>query len=198
MSCVPVSFRFAAPALLLVAAVSLVANPARAADRFPRIGAVAEDFQLSSVQGAPTRLSDKLAAGPVVLVVLRGYPGYQCPACHKQVQELIRSAGKLESAGAQVILVYPGPSGGLADKAKEFLGRGEIPGKFTLLLDPDYAFTTAYGLRWDAPGETAYPSTFVLKPKTGEIVFAKIAREHGGRARTADVLEALKPLAPTR
>lgn len=192
MSCVPPSLRFTAPALLLLTAVSFAANPVRAADAFPRVGEMAKDFQLSSVLGKPTRLSDKLAAGPVVLVVLRGYPGYQCPACHKQVQELIQSARKLESARAQVILVYPGPSGGLADKAKEFLGRGEIPGHFTLLLDPDYAFTKAYGLRWNEAGETAYPATFVLKPKTGEIVFAKIAKEHGGRARTADVLEALK------
>jgi len=194
MSCIPTSLRFTAPALLLLAAVSFAASPAHADDAFPRVGEVAKDFQLSSVLGTPTRLSDKLAAGPVVLVVLRGYPGYQCPACHKQVQELIQSARKLESARAQVILVYPGPSGGLADKAKEFLGRGEIPGHFTLLLDPDYAFTTAYGLRWNEAGETAYPSTFVLKPKTGEIVFSRIAKEHGGRARTADVLEALKPL----
>lgn len=198
MSCVPVSLCFTAPVLLLMTAVSLVASPAWADDRFPRVGEAAKDFQLSSVGGTPTRLSEKLADGPVVLVVLRGYPGYQCPACHKQVQELIRSAAQLERARAQVILVYPGPSGGLADKAKELLGKGDIPGHFTLLLDPDYAFAKAYGLRWDEPGETAYPSTFVLKPKTGEIVFAKIAREHGGRARTTDVLEALKPLSTSK
>lgn len=198
MLCVPTSLRLTAPALFVMAAISLVASPARAGDRFPRVGETAKDFQLSSVLGTPTRLSDKFAAGPVVLVVLRGYPGYQCPACHKQVQELILSAGKLDSAQAQVLLVYPGPSKGLADKAREFQGRGEIPQHFTLLLDPDYAFTTAYGLRWDEPGETAYPSTFVLQPKTGEIVFAKIAKEHGGRARTSDVLEALKPLTRTR
>lgn len=198
MLCVPTSLRLTAPALFVMAAISLVASPARAGERIPRVGETAKDFQLSSVLGAPTRLSDKLAAGPVVLVVLRGYPGYQCPACHKQVQELILSAGRLETARAQVLLVYPGPSGGLAEKAKELLGNGEIPGHFTLLLDPDYALTTAYGLRWDEPGETAYPSTFVLEPETGEIVFAKIAKEHGGRARTSDVLEAIKPLTRTR
>ncbi len=90
---------------------ALPPNPVRAADAFPRVGEMAKDFQLSSVLGKPTRLSDKLAAGPVVLVVLRGYPGYQCPACRKQVQELIQSARKLESARAQVILCLSGPLG---------------------------------------------------------------------------------------
>jgi hypothetical protein len=43
----------------------------------------------------------------------------------------------------------------------------------------------------DAPGETAYPSTFVLDRK-GVVRFAKISRSHGDRTKSADILEELK------
>ena len=59
------------------------------------------------------------------------------------------------------------------------------------MTDPGYRFTNAYGLRWDAPKETAYPSTFVVDTK-GTIVFAKVSQSHGGRAETNVVVEALK------
>jgi len=49
----------------------------------------------------------------------------------------------------------------------------------------------AYGLRWDAPNETAYPSTFVLDRK-GVVRFANISRSHGDRTKAADIIEQLK------
>ena len=51
----------------------------------------------------------------------------------------------------------------------------------------------AYGLRWDAPSETAYPATFVID-RSGTVRFAQISRVHGGRTPAADVLAALVAL----
>jgi O-acetyl-ADP-ribose deacetylase (regulator of RNase III) len=34
-----------------------------------------------------------------------------------------------------------------------------LPSNIVLVTDPDYTVTNLYGLRWDAPHETAYPST---------------------------------------
>ena len=65
-----------------------------------------------------------------------------------------------------------------------------IPAAFRILLDPDYTFTQAYGLRWDAPKETAYPSTFVLD-RNGTVTFAQTSRAHGDRVPTDVVLKAL-------
>src|SRR5271169_1185845 len=65
-------------------------------------------------------------------------------------------------AGAQVLMVYPGPSGDLKADAAEFLQDKNWPADFRLVLDPDYSFTKTYGLRWDAPKETPYPSTFII------------------------------------
>jgi alkyl hydroperoxide reductase subunit AhpC len=52
-------------------------------------------------------------------------------------------------------------------------------------------FTNAYGLRWDAPQETAYPATFVID-RDGIVRFAQISSGHDGRALATDVLKALE------
>jgi hypothetical protein len=57
-------------------------------------------------------------------------------------------------------------------------------------MDPDYKFTNAYRLRWDAPRETAYPSTFVID-RERKVRFAKVSKTHGGRATASEVLKAL-------
>jgi peroxiredoxin Q/BCP len=89
-----------------------------------------------------------------------------------------------------VVMVYPGPSDNVQVKAKEFVTGKNLPQHFELLIDPDYVFTNAYNLRWDAPNETAYPSTFVID-RNGLITFAKISKSHGGRTTAAEVLAAL-------
>jgi len=47
-----------------------------------------------------------------------------------------------------------------------------------------------YGLRWNAKGETAYPSTFVLDDK-GVVQFSKVSESHGDRTKATEVLAAL-------
>ena len=122
--------------------------------------------------------------------MLRGFPGYQCPICSRQVGQLVEQADKFKAAGAQVVFIYPGPSSGLTGRAKEFIGEKTLPDHFQMLVDPDYKFTNAYHLRWDEPRETAYPSTFVLT-KDRKITFAKISQSHGDRTKADDVLKAL-------
>jgi peroxiredoxin len=58
------------------------------------------------------------------------------------------------------------------------------------VIDPDYTVTNLYGLRWDAPHETAYPSTFILDRK-GVIAYEKISHTHGDRLSAQDALEHL-------
>ncbi len=139
------------------------------------------------------RLSERTAQGPVVLVVLRGFPGYQCPFCDRQVHDFIKSASAFDAAGARVVFVYPGPEGELAKRASEFAAGKSFPPGFDFVLDPDYVFTNLYSLRWDAPKETAYPSTFVIK-RGGEIAFARISRSHGGRVSAREAIEQLRLL----
>jgi peroxiredoxin len=159
----------------------------------PMEGHKAPDFALTSIDGATVRLSAEVARGPVVLVVLRGWPGYQCPFCTRQFGDYLAHAGEIASTGAQVLFVYPGPADGLKDHAADFTKSMPLPAHYRLLLDPDYTFTNTYGLRWNAPQETAYPSTYVLR-KGGVIVLARTSHEHGARVPAADVLSALRSI----
>jgi peroxiredoxin len=162
----------------------------KAAEVGPKVGDEAKDFELAALGGEKVKLSKLTESGPVVLVVLRGYPGYQCPICTKQFAEFRGKADEFKTAGAHVVIVYPGPAEKLKEHAGEFVKGKDYPAHFHFLLDPDYAFTTAYGLRWDAKNETAYPSTFVIDGKR-KVTFAKVSTTHGDRAKVGDVLKAV-------
>lgn len=151
------------------------------------------DFSLKTIQGAKLTLSEIYNHQPVVLVVLRGWPGYQCPVCTKQVGSLVDDKDKFAELGAAVLMVYPGPSDELQNHAKEFSEDFSFPENFYFALDPDYSMINKYGLRWDAPNETAYPSTFVIG-KNGVVVFSKISTSHGGRANNEDIFNVLGEL----
>jgi peroxiredoxin Q/BCP len=102
--------------------------------------------------GVSVRLSQDTAKGKTVLVVLRGFPGYQCPYCERQVHDFVEHASDFAARKANILLVYPGPPAELDQHAKEFLSKqAELPSNVTLVIDPDYKMTNLYGLRWDAP-----------------------------------------------
>jgi len=180
-------------AAALLASFNLGLSSILAAAEPPKVGGQAPDFTLKTPDDQSVRLSDVTTESNVILVLLRGWPGYQCPACDRQVHDFISAAPAIEQAQARVVFVYPGPAKDLKAHAKEFAGwKGqEWPKDFLYALDPDYTMVNAYGLRWDAPGETAYPATFVLDRK-GVVRFANISRTHGGRAKAADILTELK------
>lgn len=185
------NFILALASIALTSVACLAPGPARAEDKPPPLaGEPAPDFKLADLAGEPVALSKLTPNGPVVLVVLRGFPGYQCPLCARQVQEFAAAHEKFRAAGAQVVFVYPGPAANLVDKAKEFVGERVLPAGMLMVVDPDYALTNAYRLRWDAPRETAYPSTFVIG-SDGKVLWGKVSRTHGGRTTVAEVLAQL-------
>lgn len=159
----------------------------------PAVGDVAEDFELKTLETQTVKLSKLCMEGPVVLVVLRGFPGYQCPVCNGQVGQFIAQSKKFEATKSHLVFVYPGPADGLMKHADEFVRGKTLPKHVFLALDPNYDFTRSYRLRWDAPNETAYPSTFVID-RGRKIRFAKISQSHGGRASADEVLKALQSL----
>ena len=162
----------------------------------PDIGQTAPQFSLSTPDGKQLSLSEFIGKGKVVLVVLRGYPGYQCPYCVRQVHDFVENASKFAANGARVLLVYPGPPAELDQHAKEFLTKqNPLPDNVSLVIDPDYRFTNQYGLRWDAPHETAYPSTFLID-RHGIVFFRKISTGHGDRTTSADILAELQRAGP--
>jgi peroxiredoxin len=72
-----------------------------------------------------------------------------------------------------------------------------LPANVILVIDPDYKFTNRYGLRWDAPNETAYPSTFLIDQR--DIIFyRKVSQGHGDWTTASDVLKELQSASPAR
>ena len=174
----------------VVASWLLLIGVAFAQPMAPKVGGKAPEFALQDASGMAASLSQERATGAVVLIVGRGWPGYQCPFCTRQFAEFRSHATELQAAGARVLWIYPGPADELAKHASDFTGTEPLPPNFRVLIDPGYTFTKAYGLRWDAPKETAYPATFVID-REGTIRFAQVSLEHGGRTPVADVLKAL-------
>jgi len=154
----------------------------------PEKGQKAPDFTLRTPTGMSVQLSKETGKSTVILVVLRGFPGYQCPYCQKQAHDFIEHAPDFAAKRTSVLLVYPGPPADLDQRAREFLAKqANLPANVTLVTDPDYAMTNRYDLRWDAPAETAYPSTFIINQQ-GIITFEKISHSHDDRATAEDIL----------
>ncbi len=187
------SFLLATTLSIPALAVSPAAAQGPDADKVPTKGETAKDFRLPAIAGelsGEVQLSKVNAEGPVVVVVLRGFPGSQCPACTAQVADLVKHSDEFAKKNARVLLIYPGAKSQLDQRADEFLHGTQINKPLTFLLDPGFKFTNAYGLRWDAPNETTYPST-ILVDKSGKISFVTISDSHLGRVSADDVLAAL-------
>ncbi|MBA4019074.1 MAG: bacteriocin [Pirellula sp.] len=166
---------------------------AQAPGKTPAVGDAAPDFRLPTPNGQVVQLSELAKAGPVVVVVLRGFPGYQCPACNAQTGQFFAAAEKFQMSKAQVVFVYPGQQSGLARRAGEFLQGKMIPAGMHVVLDPDYSLTNLYGLRWDAVRETAYPATIVVD-KAGTVRFIEVSKSHGNRISADKAIEAVSKL----
>jgi len=172
---------------MLVCAVAVCVTSALA--QTPAVGAQPPDFTLNTPVGTPVQLSKELGKSTtLVLIALRCYPGYQCPYCQKQIHDLIEHGVDFAAKKTNVLLVYPGSPPDLDERAQESLAeQANLPANTSLVIDPDYRVTKLYGLCWDAPHETAYPSTFILD-KTGEVLFEKISHSHGDRTTAEGVL----------
>ncbi len=176
---------------LLIALAFSVGVAGLQAQQTPDVGQTAPNFMLTTPDGAKASLNEFEKKGPVVLVVLRGYPGYQCPYCTKQVQDYVENADGFSRAGATVLLIYPGPPSQLNDRAKEFVAKqNPMPAGMRLLVDPDYKVTYRYGLRWEKEHETAYPATFLID-RQGIVFFRKVSEGHGDRMTAAETLTEL-------
>ena len=190
------AFAIATTLCLSIAVVTIFADGAATEIKRPEVGDKAPDFDLPIVGSKDddyVQLEDEFEKGAVVVVVLRGYPGYQCPLCSRQVGALINRARALSEVAHRVILIYPGEPDLLQRHAEEFMGSRAVPDPLVMVRDPGMKMVTDWGLRWDAPRETAYPATFVIK-KNGRIAWSKISDSHAGRTTADEIITQLRKL----
>src|SRR5260370_39203463 len=98
-------FAFRAAVGVSTLCMAVVSAPAQS----PEIGSKAPDFTLSTPTGVSVRLSQDTAKGKTVLVVLRGFPGYQCPYCERQVHDFVEHASDFEAHECNILVLFPRP-----------------------------------------------------------------------------------------
>jgi len=162
----------------------------------PEEGSKIGEITGTTINRGDFKLSKLVEKGSVVLVMLRGFPGAQCPVCSTQVAGYIAKAQEFEEQrNTPVVFIYPGKVNNLEKRAKEFTAPLEtevdLPGNFVFVLDQDYKITNQLKLRWDDPKETAYPAAFVID-HDGYIQYSKVSDNHGDRATAAEILEFLE------
>src|SRR5438270_1065290 len=66
------------------------------------------DLTFRDSAGAAVDLKKYRGHKNVVLVFMRGFPGYICPGCSTQTSHLIRSYDEFAKRDAEVLVVFPG------------------------------------------------------------------------------------------
>ncbi len=111
-------------------------------NRAMKAGDTVPDFELPNQRGEPRRLSDYLAASPVVLNIYRG--GW-CPYCNMEMKALHAVQGKIEARGARLVGMAPESP----DKALSTAERNEI--SIDILSDAGNRVAEKLGLVFELP-----------------------------------------------
>jgi peroxiredoxin Q/BCP len=147
-------------------------------------GDKAPDFELSDETGATRRLSDFLAAGPVVLYF---YPMALTRGCTAESCHFRDLAAEFGALGAQRV----GISADKVDKQKRFSDKHQFG--FPLLSDPDKSVAKAYGVR-RGPGPIPNKrSTFVIG--TDGLIKSVVRSETNMNVHADQALASLRGLA---
>ena len=179
-----------------LACLTVAPTWAQGTDKIKRLekGDKAIDFELPTVGTDDfLTLEDEYEKGPVVVVFLRGYPGYQCPICTRQMAAIINRAKAIGKFAHRLILVYPGEQTELKRHSEQFLGSRKLPEPLVMVRDPGMKTITKWGIRWDARRETAYPATYVIN-QNGRVAWSKVSTSHSGRSTVEEILAALRKL----
>jgi peroxiredoxin Q/BCP len=146
-------------------------------------GDVAPDFALPDQSGTVVRLSELLAAGPVVLFF---YPAALSAGCTAEACNFRNLAAEFSQAGAQRL----GISSDSVDKQKEFSDKNNFD--YPLVSDPDRAVAEAYGVRRHFGLTPVKRATFVIG-KDG-VIIETISSELRMSKHADDALLVLKNL----
>lgn len=136
---------------------------------------------------------DSYKGKAVVLVIMRGVTGNMvCIHCSSQMTALLRNSAKFDERGAELLVVYPGPSETVpsfleATKKISATGPDGIP--FPLLFDADLAAVMKLSLE----GSLAKPTTIILD-KDGIVRWAYIGRQLADRPSVQQMLEEVDKL----
>jgi peroxiredoxin len=166
-----------------------------------------EDFELPDATGRTVRLSDLLAAGPVVLTFYRG--GW-CTYCSTYLRALQAALPAFRAAGAQLLAISPQtPDASARTAARLEIGfhvlsdhDNRVARRFGLVFQLPEAFRRAYAaLDIDLPatnGSTSFelpvPATYVID-RDRRIAYASVDADYTRRPHPGEILDRLQALA---
>ncbi len=159
------------------------------------VGQTAPDFTLKDLAGNEVTLSQVAQRSKTAVIFLRGWNGYQCPACSAQTHSFLEEADAFKERGYELIFIYPnhGSEEETATKAQEFAAKLDLPEHLHFVEDPGVEVGKAYGLLWDAPKETVYPAFYVLDTDL-KVLYKNVSKSHGGRIKADQALTILDEL----
>ena len=159
----------------LIVLVCSVVGLGMAAAQTPAVGAKAPDFTLQTPTGASVGLAKERAKGTTVLSCSAGFLDTSAHTAQSRCMILWSTARSsrrrrrmscsFTQARQPIWISMPRNS---------WRSRPIFRRTLSWSLTRTIKMTNLYGLRWDAPHETAYPSTFILNA-SGTILFEKIS-----------------------
>jgi peroxiredoxin len=163
-------------------------RPSGQGERSELVGKPLPFQTMKSVDGTEVDLRQYRGKRRVMIVVLRGFLGEVCCYCIAQTKALAQARQKLEAAGVEVLVIYPGPRENEESFRQLYeLEFGEGPPPYRVFYDPDLALVTSLGIA----GDLAYPTTLIVDDK-GVVQYAYVGEHRADRPATKKLIEVIE------
>jgi len=129
----------------------------------------------------------------VMLVFMRGFPGYVCPQCIRQTSNIMQRIDEFDATGTEVFIVYPGAVDTIPDFVaavrKYMSAQADTELRVPILLDVDLQAVVSLGIRADL----SLPATFVIG-LDGTLAYGYVGQSDRDRPSVSHVLQQLQGL----
>ena len=124
---------------------------------------------------------------PVVMCVMRGFSGQVCIYCATQTTAIANNYKKFTDAGAEVVIVYPGPTESVPAFVQAVQSLRKDPPPMPIGLDVSLLLVRGLGVE-----ENLAKPTSLIVDTNGKIAYAYIGASMADRPSVEDLLQALR------
>jgi peroxiredoxin len=125
-------------------------------------------------------------AKPVVVVVMRGFSGQVCIYCASQTAAIANAYQRFTAAGADVVVVYPGPTEAVPAFIQAVQSLRQKPAPMPIGLDVSLLLVRSLGIE----ANLAKPTSLILD-RNGIVRYAYVGANMADRPSVEDLLKAL-------
>ena len=125
-------------------------------------------------------------AKPVVVVVMRGFSGQVCIYCASQTAAIANAYPQFTAAGAEVVVVYPGPTEAVPAFIQAVQSLRQKPAPMLIGLDVSLLLVRSLGIE----ANLAKPTSLIID-RNGIVRYAYVGASMADRPSVEDLLKAL-------